>query len=153
MDLARCLRLGEGREFVLSLDFFPKTDLEELKAEFIRRKRDYGCGLKWLVPEKLKDYLHIRMAQDGPAAGLAGPAAMAALVKDLRFDITGTRGWKTAQVTSGGVTLDEVDPKTFGSLKTPGLYITGELLDYDGPCGGFNLDWALHTGICAGNAI
>ena len=153
MDLSRYLRLEEGREFVLSLDFFPKTDLEELKAEFLRRKRDFGCGLKWLVPEKLKDYLHLRMAQDGPAAGLSGPAAMAALVKDLRFDITGTRGWKTAQVTSGGVPLDEVDPKTFGSLKTPGLYITGELLDYDGPCGGFNLDWALHTGIGAGNAV
>ncbi|MBR5730801.1 MAG: NAD(P)/FAD-dependent oxidoreductase, partial [Firmicutes bacterium] len=72
---------------------------------------------------------------------------------DLRFRITGTRGWKTAQVTCGGVPLSEVDQKTFGSLFCPGLFITGELLDYDGPCGGFNIDWALHTGITAGRAV
>ena len=93
------------------------------------------------------------MAQEGSKTGLKGPAAMAVLAKDLRFNINGTRGWKTAQVTCGGVPLDEVDLKTFASLRTPGLFITGELLDYDGPCGGFNLDWALHTGINAGNSI
>ena len=153
MDLARYLRFGPGREFILSLDFFPRTDPEELKADLLKRKKDFGCGMAWLVPEKLKDYMHAKMVQESSVRGLKGPAAMAALAKDLRFDITGTRGWKTAQVTCGGVPLAEVDLKNFASLKTKGLYITGELLDYDGPCGGFNLDWALHTGISAGNSI
>jgi predicted flavoprotein YhiN len=64
----------------------------------------------------------------------------------------GTRGWKTAQVTRGGVRLEEVDPETFESSLCKGLYITGELLDYDGPCGGFNLNMAFYTGLAAGGS-
>ena len=153
MDLARYLRLSPGKGYILSLDFFPGEEEKELAAEFMERKKAYGCGLKWLVPEKLKDYMHTRVREVSSGGRLTGIEAMARLAKGLRFEITGTRGWRTAQVTSGGVPLAEVDPKTFGSLKTPGLFITGELLDWDGPCGGFNIDWALHTGITAGNSI
>ena len=152
MDLSRLVRLEKGAEFFLSLDLFPEKGGEELSDYLIGRKKTFGCGLKWLLPEKLTDYLHTR-TKDLADTGLAGPAAMAALCRDLRFKITGTRGWKSAQVTCGGVPLAEVDPKTFESSVCPGLYITGELLDYDGPCGGFNLDWALHTGITAGRSV
>ena len=152
MDLARFIRHEFDKEFVLSLDLFPEKSQEELADLLIGRKKAFGCGLKWLLPEKLTDYLHTR-TEDLAKTGLSGPAAMAVLCKDLRFRILGTKGWKNAQVTCGGVPLAEVDQKTFGSLVCPGLYITGELLDYDGPCGGFNIDWALHTGITAGRAL
>ena len=148
MDLSRCVRNEEGRRFVLSLDLFPELPEEELAQLFLSRKQTFGCGVSWLIPEKLKEYLHTRMP-----AKAHGPAAMAAAAKDLRFSIKGTRGWKTAQTTCGGVPLAEVDAESFGSLLVPGLYITGELLDYDGPCGGFNLDWAIHTGHAAGNSM
>ncbi|MBR5735159.1 MAG: aminoacetone oxidase family FAD-binding enzyme, partial [Desulfovibrionaceae bacterium] len=152
MDVSRFARLEEGAGLWLSLDLFPEKSGEELAEFLIARKTAFGCGLKWLLPEKLTAYLHTR-TEELAKTGLSGPAAMAALCKDLRFRITGTRGWKTAQVTCGGVRLSEVDQKTFGSLVCPGLFITGELLDYDGPCGGFNIDWALHTGITAGRSV
>ena len=64
--------------------------------------------------------------------------------------VAGTKSWKHAQVTAGGVLLGEVDPGTLQSTKIPGLYFAGEILDVDGPCGGFNLTWAFASGRIAG---
>ncbi len=138
MDLSRYLRLHAGTVYTLSLDLFPEKTAEELEKLLEERKRRVGTGLKGLVPEKLAEYI------EEPYKGRSA--------KDLRFIITGTRGWKTAQVTRGGVPLSEVGSETFESVLCKGLYITGELLDYDGPCGGFNLNWAFRTGLAAGSA-
>lgn len=78
--------------------------------------------------------------------------AVAARVRDLRFPITGTAGWGTAQVTAGGVPLKEVDVSTLESRRCPGVYLTGELLNVDGDCGGFNLHWAWASGLLAGRS-
>lgn len=59
--------------------------------------------------------------------------------------------WDSAQVTAGGIQLAEVNQKTMESYLVPGLYITGELLDIDGDCGGFNLQWAWASGALAGS--
>ena len=59
--------------------------------------------------------------------------------------------WDNAQVTSGGVDVTEVDEKTMQSKLIPGLYITGELLDVDADCGGYNLHWAWASGLTAGS--
>lgn len=152
MDLSRYIRRAQDTEYVLSIDLFPEKGREELAEYLISRKQAFGCGLKWLLPEKLTEHLHTR-TRELAETGLKGPAAMAVLCKDLRFSVTGTKGWKSAQVTCGGVPLTEVDQKTFESSVCPGLFITGELLDYDGPCGGYNMDWALHTGITAGRSV
>ncbi len=138
MDLSRYLRLEAGSVFTLSLDFFPELSAEELDSLLSERKQRFGTGLKGLLPEKLAEYI------EEPGKGRSA--------KDLCFPVTGTRGWKTAQVTRGGVRLEEVDPETFESSLCKGLYITGELLDYDGPCGGFNLNWAFYTGLAAGGS-
>jgi predicted Rossmann fold flavoprotein len=63
---------------------------------------------------------------------------------------TGDEGYKKAEVTGGGVALDEVDPRTLESRRTPGLYLCGELLDAFGPIGGHNFAWAFSTGWVAG---
>ena len=76
----------------------------------------------------------------------------AALAKDWRFPVSGVGDWDSAQVTSGGVPLNEVDSLTMESRRCPGLYLTGELLNIDGDCGGFNLHWAWATGLAAGQA-
>lgn len=76
----------------------------------------------------------------------------AALAKDWRFPVSGTGDWDSAQVTAGGVPLNEVDSLTMESRRCPGLYLTGELLNIDGDCGGFNLHWAWATGLAAGQA-
>ena len=74
-------------------------------------------------------------------------------IKGCRFEVTGTRGFKEAMVTAGGVKLSEVDPKTMASKVVPGLYMTGEVLDLTGPSGGYNLQLAFSTGHLAGVAI
>jgi predicted Rossmann fold flavoprotein len=76
--------------------------------------------------------------------------ALAKLLGALELTITDTEGFKTAFVTRGGVKLKEVDPETLQSKRLPGLYLAGELLDLDGPTGGFNLQWAFASGYLVG---
>ncbi len=76
---------------------------------------------------------------------------IASKIKHWRFEITGVMPWENAQVTSGGVSLDEVSCETMESKIVKGLYIIGELLDIDGDCGGFNLQWAWSSGFAAGS--
>lgn len=78
--------------------------------------------------------------------------AAARLIKSWVFPVTGPGPWESAQVTRGGVPLGEVDLETMESRHCPGLYLTGELLNVDGDCGGFNLHWAWATGLAAGAA-
>lgn len=70
-----------------------------------------------------------------------------------QFNPKGTEGYKTAEVTRGGVSTDEVSSKTFESKKQPGLYFIGEVLDVTGWLGGYNFQWAWASGWCAAQAI
>ncbi len=78
---------------------------------------------------------------------------LAARLKDMPLTAAGFRPVEEAIVTSGGVSVREVDPKTMESRKLPGLYIAGELLDVDGFTGGYNLQIAFSTGYAAGHAV
>ena len=69
---------------------------------------------------------------------------------DFRLDIVDTNSFDKAQICSGGIPLTEIDLNTMESLKTKGLYLTGEILDVDGDCGGYNLTWAWISGMIAG---
>ena len=71
-------------------------------------------------------------------------------VTQFETEITGSGDFTQAQVCSGGVDTREVDPDTMESRKVPGLYLAGELLDVDGACGGYNLQWAWSSGWLAG---
>jgi predicted flavoprotein YhiN len=73
-----------------------------------------------------------------------------AAVKRLGLAVTGTLGFGRAEVTAGGVSLDEVDSRSLESKLVPGLFIAGELLDLDGPIGGYNFQAAWSTGWLAG---
>ncbi len=76
---------------------------------------------------------------------------IASMLKCWRFEITGIMPWDNAQVTAGGISLDEINSKTMESKLVKNLYITGELMDIDAPCGGFNLHWAWASGFVAGS--
>jgi predicted flavoprotein YhiN len=69
---------------------------------------------------------------------------------NYELPVTGDEGYKKAEVTGGGVALDEVDPSTLESRRHPGLYLCGEVLDAFGPIGGHNFMWAWSTGRAAG---
>jgi predicted Rossmann fold flavoprotein len=98
------------------------------------------------------------------SAGIAGDTTMAHLTRDERrtlmraltgtsLPVTGSRGYSYAEVTAGGVPLDEIDPATMQSRIQRGLYFAGEILDVDGRLGGFNFQWAWSSGWVAGQAI
>ena len=75
------------------------------------------------------------------------------LVHEYPIKVHRLKGWKSAQCTSGGIELKEINGSTMESYKCKNLYFAGEILDYDGPCGGYNLDNAWYTGIKAGESM
>ncbi len=96
--------------------------------------------------------------------GLSGEISVGRLGRDDRrrlvhslvdwpLPVGGSRGYSFAEVTAGGIPLDEIDPATMASQKCPGLHLVGEMLDVDGRIGGFNFQWAWSTGFVAGAAV
>lgn len=75
---------------------------------------------------------------------------LADLLNHWTFPITGTQSWSRAHVTAGGVDASEIDPLSMESKIVPGLYLAGEVIDVDGDCGGYNLQWAWSSGYVAG---
>ncbi|MDO4740055.1 MAG: aminoacetone oxidase family FAD-binding enzyme, partial [Eubacteriales bacterium] len=78
--------------------------------------------------------------------------AVARLLTDWRLPVKGVKGFDSAQVTAGGAELSAFDPQTMRSRIVPELYAAGEVLDVDGDCGGFNLQWAWASGMLAGRS-
>jgi predicted flavoprotein YhiN len=113
--------------------------------------------LRQHLPDRLADWL----AYD---AGVSHDQPLATLTRDVRRQLverlcryalpwTGDEGYRKAEVTGGGVALDEVHPRTLESRRHPGLYLCGEMLDAFGPIGGHNFAWAWATGRLAGRAV
>lgn len=142
----------EGRrDTVLAVDFVPDLTLKDLLGEFGERM-GAGWGLDdlalGLVPEKLAAQA---CAMAAPAGSLEENARrIASGLKSKRFAVLGTRGWNEAEFTSGGVDAGEVDAATLESRRRPGLFLAGEILDVQGPRGGYNLAWAWASGLIAG---
>jgi predicted Rossmann fold flavoprotein len=146
----------------LELDFLPTRSEAELD-EFLRSeslasgKKQLTVVLSDLLPRRLCDALLALCGQpvDRRAAGLSKPdrQQLVQAVKRLRLPVHGTLGFEKAEVTSGGVSLDEVDSRTMESKRCPGLYLAGEVLDLDGPIGGYNFQAAWSTGWLAGRSV
>lgn len=142
----------------LIANWLPEKSTESVDAALL----DLGSRtvLRWLtdqLPERLARVL-IELAGSDPAA------TGATLTRDqrrqlvqtltaLELPVTGSRGFRHAEVTAGGVPLNEIHLKTMESRITPGLSLVGEVLDVDGRIGGFNFQWAWATGYIAGCAV
>lgn len=113
-----------------------------------------GTVLARYMPSRLTNVLCSVAAVDAktPCAHLPADARhrLAAALSGLPLTVTATEGWEKAMVTRGGVSLKQVDPKTMASRIVPGVYFAGEVLDLDGPSGGYNLQVAFSTGWLAG---
>ena len=140
------------------IDFMPSMTEKELlgdlytRADFTDRSaQGQLCGL-W--NSKLAQALcrKARIAIDRPLRR-SDCEHLAALAKSYQVVITGTNPISQSQVCAGGVDLLEIHPETMECIHQPGLYLTGELLDADGICGGYNLHWAWATGTAAGKAV
>ncbi len=110
---------------------------------------------RWL-PQRLAQALAERAGLDDRRAAeidRPGRQRLAAQVKQCSIALEGTRGFRKAEVTAGGVVLDQVDSRTMESRIAPGVFFAGELLDLDGPIGGFNFQAAFSTGFLAGEHL
>lgn len=144
------------------LDLFPGLSLDALDGALEVRFRRQGrkslvdglVGLlnKRLIPVVLAEAGIDYQALLGAEISSAARNALARLLKNWSLEISGTMPWPEAQVTAGGVDLRDVDPETLESRLVPGLYFCGEILDVDGDCGGFNLQWAWSSGWIAGRS-
>jgi len=152
----------DGGPVELSVDLAPDRSLDEVDGDLATAASSGGSRhlkslLRAWVPERLAQRLADRALPegDGPVARL--PAArrksVAAMLKGLPLTITGTRGFAEAVVTLGGVDTSEVHPATMESRLVPGLHLAGEVLDVDGPRGGYNLQIAWSTGLAAGTHV
>ncbi|OHE40364.1 MAG: flavoprotein [Tenericutes bacterium GWF2_57_13] len=140
---------------VVLLDTVNRADVEKRFAAALDRPVDFsliGLVHKKLIPALIKEAGILK--QDILVSKLTATERkkLIDLLFDWRFIVTGNRGFEDAQVTVGGIAVSDIDPVTMESKLVPGLYFTGEIVDIDGPCGGFNLQWAWASGFAAGTA-
>jgi len=132
-------------------------DLSELPAPAIDTQKSKIETPALSLPVRLAPALCIleSISPEEPCAHLttAQIHRLALRIKRCTFSITGTRGFKEAMVTAGGVSLAEVNPDTMESKIVPRLFLTGEVLDLTGPSGGYNLQLAFSTGSLAGTEV
>lgn len=154
-NLSRLLEIDDNRAFEnyeAEIDFAPDMDINTVKELLSERESIEGMTqdeiLSGIVDERIAKIIASRAEHEKYAMDTA--ADFAAGLKAFRLKVASAGGWKAAQCTRGGVPLSEVEPETMESKLCPGLFLSGEVLDYDGPCGGFNLQHAWETGMKAG---
>ncbi len=153
--------IAEGKKISLEIDLLPDMDVEEVKTEIdtrlsklVRNGRNIEESMYGLLNHKL-NYVLLKEAGIDPTGNKgavtdAKAARLIALLKSLKLQVTGTNDFSYSQVVAGGVDTRELNDRTMESLKVPGLYFAGEIIDIDGTCGGYNLQWAWSSGAIAG---
>lgn len=157
-EVSRDVCCGPG-VWIAQLDFLPAWEQDELFRELQRRQ---CAGIP--VEELLTGILHNRLGRvvtryagirDSRQIDTLTPeelSAVAASVKCFEISLTEPMGMDSAQVTAGGALTRDFDSQTMESKLVPGLYACGEVLDIDGDCGGYNLQWAWSSGCLAGTS-
>jgi len=150
----------EKKSSKIKLDFLPQFSLDEvfslLKKRFLMKGRtalETGIGLfpaklypVLLEKASIKATLHSNSCKDGVIQKLAF------VIKNFEFTVNNTKSFDSAQVTAGGISTKEIDNQTLESDRVEGLFFAGEIIDIDGACGGYNLQWAWSSGWLSGNS-
>ncbi len=159
LDVSRAVARHDGpHRLDLVLDFLPDVTAESLdsnlQAAARSGKRAVASFLPEVIPRRLGEALlseaSIPLTRAGPELSRDERRRLIGVIKGLRLPVAGTLGFAKAEVTSGGVALDEVDPTTLESRLQPGLHFAGEVLDLDGLIGGYNFQAAWSMGWLAG---
>jgi len=116
----------------------PRQEMATTLAELLPKRLARAVAEVIAGPERIADFSDLRLAD------------AAAAVRQWRVRPNGTEGYRTAEVTLGGVDTSELSSKTFESRSVPGLYFIGEVVDVTGHLGGFNFQWAWSSGYAAG---
>ena len=149
----------DGQKTV-TLDIMPEYSFPEIVDMLLERRANLGdmpleeffTGMlnKRVGQVILKSVTGVALSQKSEILTDAQIRALAAMIKKWEFKISGTMSWNSAQVTKGGARTSEFNPETMESRLVRGLYACGEVLDIDGDCGGYNLQWAWSSGYIAG---
>lgn len=154
--------IEDGGECAVIIDLFPELSVHDfvvMMKDRLEKSKHKSCenflnGLinKKLIPVVLKESgvkkIEVKSSEITPEQ----LKNICRMLKHWRVGVTGSKSWSDAQTTSGGIRLDEVNPETMESKIQHGLYFAGEVLDVDGRCGGYNLQWAWSSGILAGRS-
>lgn len=157
MHLAREVSRSNS-EFVISLDLLPDISQNDLKNELFARRKMFSRRisenfLNGVLNKKLGQTI-IKTAEisfSSPIFEITDRQinVISRLIKKFDFKVTGTTGFVNSQVTAGGISLTELKSDSLESKRISGMFFAGEILDIDGDCGGFNLQWAWTSGIQA----
>ena len=151
--------LTEGKQVMIRINLVPALKMNDLYLQLSERKvrrglHESGTLLLGLVPDKMVPTLlklaGIRLHIPCSEIGRDALMKLAYSLQNLEFEINDAKDFDACQVTSGGIPASEVS-LNLESLKVRGLYFAGEILDVDGPCGGYNLQWAWTSGYKAGS--
>ncbi len=158
-DISELLKYGE---VIISLDVLPSLayDKLNLKLQEIFKENDkkkFKNSLGSLIPSALV-HIIVELSKINPEVGSNGVTreerlTLVKLLKNIPLEVSGLLGVEKAVVTSGGVSLDEVDFKTMSSRIYPNLYLVGDILDIDRPSGGYSLQLCWTTGFVAGDSV
>jgi predicted Rossmann fold flavoprotein len=164
MDASRFWTLARERGDTVEIygNFLPGGTQEQTRRWFLEQaatqpRRGIVKALAQVIPQRCGEALSRYAGCDVDMAIAQLPRKhrerlIEALTK-FRFPVERNRGWNYAEVTAGGIPLEEIDFRTMESKLEPGLYLIGEILDCDGRIGGFNFQWAWATGFLAGHAV
>ena len=145
----------EGDE--LEIDMAPGVDVFDAlrRARSEQGRQSVATALSRHLPRRLAQLI----AENEGAAGNIADASdkilrrIGAAVNAWRVKPVGSEGYRTAEVTLGGVDTDDLDGRTFAAKAVPGLHFIGEVVDVTGWLGGYNFQWAWASGWCAGQAV
>lgn len=151
----------KSSKLFVSIDFVPDLELEELQNFLIKRKiqlkdrtlEDFLNGiLNKRVGQALLKYCDLKVSMPVGELNIGSIRKLAVAMKDCSIQCRGTMPFANAQVTAGGIATSDFNPETLESKVVEGLYAAGEILDVDGDCGGYNLQWAWTSGHLAGRS-
>ena len=163
LDVSRfwCRARLDGCDAAVSACFFPGDDFAEVETRILAIAAERPrLRIQNVLSERLPASVaravlgELELWEETPVGRLGRDdrrRLVHALV-DWPLPVSDSRGYSFAEVTAGGIPLEEIDATTMASRKCPGLYLVGEMLDVDGRIGGFNFQWAWSTGFVAGSA-
>lgn len=161
LDLSKIVSDNKDKELTLKIDFKPALDYPKLDKRILRdfeeeKNKQFKNSLDKLLPQKLIPIIiqlsGIKKEKKVNEITKEERKKITKLLKEFSLKVKGLAGFEKAIITSGGIDLKEIDPKTMKSKIVDNLYLAGEIIDVDGPTGGYNLQIAWSTGYLSGES-
>jgi len=158
LDVSRVVNklLQNADEVNINLDLMSEYSKEQLKNILTKRAKnsngkDMPLWLDGFINSKFAAYLSRELKiKNADELNTKEIMRLTYLLKNFKVKVVGSKGFKSAEVTAGGIKTDEINPNTMESKFQNGLFFSGEVLDIDGDCGGYNLHWAWASGYSVG---